>query len=243
MQLLYEPKIFKRFPQVRAALTQRGETDPPYGFNMSLTVGDDEARVRANRARLAERLGFEPDRLAPQRQVHGCTVRHVEHGYLPDESDALIGAERGWLLAVSVADCVPVLIYDAARNVVAGVHSGWRGTARNIAGTTLDQLSRTHGSSASDLHLYIGAAASQCCYEVGDDVASAFDARYSRPLGGGKYLFDNKGAVLDQILRWGVPPTQIELDPRCTICDSALHSYRRDGAKSGRMFAVIGLLP
>jgi copper oxidase (laccase) domain-containing protein len=123
------------------------------------------------------------------------------------------------------------------------VHSGWRGTAQNIAGATIEQLERAHGSAVADLHVYIGAAASQCCYEVGEDVASRFDAVYSRPLGGGKYLFDNKGAVLDQILRLGIPPTQIELDPRCTICDGSLHSYRRDGSQSGRMFAVIGLLP
>jgi YfiH family protein len=243
MPLLFEPRIFKRFPNVRAALTQRSDPDAHYAFNMSLTVGDDQTQVRANRARLAERLGFDPDRLAPQRQVHGCTVRRVADGYTADESDALITSERGWLLAVSVADCVPVLIYDAARDVIAGVHSGWRGTEQNIAGTTLDVLRREHHASASDLHVYIGAAASQCCYEVGDDVASRFDAKYSRPIGDGKYLFDNKGAVLDQILRWGVPPAQIELDPRCTICDGALHSYRRDGSTSGRMFAVIGLLP
>lgn len=243
MPLLYEPKIFKRFPNVRAAMTQRGASNTPYGFNVSLAVGDDEASVRANRAWLAERLGFRAEGLASQRQVHGCTVRRVGEGYLPDESDALITDEPGWLLAISIADCAPVLIHDPVNNVVAGVHSGWRGTERNIAGATIARLQEEHRSSPSDLHLYVGAAASQCCYEVGEDVASAFDAAYSRPLGGGKYLFDNKGAVLDQILRMGIPPAQIELDPRCTICDGALHSYRRDGARSGRMFAVIGLIP
>lgn len=243
MPLLYEPRIFKRFPSVRAALTQRGDAGHPYGFNMSLAVGDDEARVRSNRARLAERMGFPPERLALQRQVHGCTVRDVCEGYAPDESDALITDEKRWLLAISVADCVPVLIYDEANGVVAGVHSGWRGTMQNIVGATIERLRREKGSAAAGLHVYVGAAASQCCYEVGEDVASRFDARYSRPLGGGKYLFDNKGAVLDQLLACGVPSLQIELDPRCTICDDTLHSYRRDGVKSGRMLAVIGLLP
>lgn len=243
MPILYEPRIFKRFPSVRAALTQRGDGDDTYGFNMSLTVGDDEARVRSNRARLAERMGFAPERLAVQRQVHGCAVRPVADGYAPGESDALITDERGWLLAISVADCVPVLIYDEENAVVAGVHSGWRGTMQKIVAATLETLRREKGSSAASLHVYVGAAAGQCCYEVGEDVASRFDARYSRPLGGGKYLFDNKGAVLSQLLAFGVPSAQIELDPRCTICDSALHSYRRDGGKSGRMFAVIGLLP
>jgi YfiH family protein len=243
MPLLFEPRIFKRFPNVRAAMTQRGDAGQPYSFNMSLAVGDDESQVRANRARLAERLGFRSERLAPQRQVHGREVRVVTSGYTPDESDALITGETGWLLAVSVADCAPVLIYDAAHHVVAGVHSGWRGTEQNIVGATIEALRRYYNSAAADLHIYIGAAASQCCYEVGDDVSARFDAKYSRPIGGGKFFFDNKGRVLDQILERGIPSTQIEADPRCTICDTSLHSYRRDGLKSGRMFAVIGLLP
>ncbi|MDB5034565.1 MAG: Multi-copper polyphenol oxidoreductase laccase [Chlorobi bacterium] len=243
MSLITEPKIFRQFPLVRAAMTTRGTGNPPYGFNMSLSVGDDGERVHAMRARLAERLGFAPERLASQRQVHGDTIGVVSDGHGADESDALITAGAGWLLAISVADCVPVLIHDPATMIVAGVHSGWRGTAKRIAAKTVGRLRDEFGSSPEDLHIYIGAAASGCCYEVGEDVAAAFDERYSRPIGNGKYLFDNKGAVLDQLLEMGVSGSRIELDPRCTICDPGLHSYRRDGALSGRMFGVIGMLP
>src|SRR4051812_6738367 len=118
MPNLYEPRIFKQFNNVRAALTLRGDAATPYGFNMSLGVGDDEARVGSNRARLAGRLGFDVSHLAVQRQVHGRTVRQVDEGYAPDDSDALVTDRCGWLLAISVADCVPILIHDAANNVV-----------------------------------------------------------------------------------------------------------------------------
>ncbi len=241
MALIHEPKIFKRFPGVRAAMTLRGTTNLPYGFNMSLSVGDREERVGENRARLARRLGFAPERLAMGRQVHGDVICMVDDRYAPAESDALITAEPGWLLAISVADCIPVLLYDPVGGVVAGVHSGWRGTRSNIAGKTVARLRDDHRSAPEALQIYIGASAGGCCYEVGEDVASAFDGRYSREIGSGKYFFDNKGAVLDQILASGVPAAGIELDPRCTICDPSFHSYRRDGAASGRMFAVIGL--
>lgn len=242
MSLIYEPRIFKRFQGVRAAMTLRGSADNPYGFNMSLSVGDDEDCVRENRRRLAVRLGFQPERLATQMQVHGDTIGMVKEGYSPCQSDALIAAEPGWLLGVSVADCIPVLMYDAGREVIAGVHSGWRGTARNISGATIARLEKEFGTRPEDLFIYAGASAGQCCYEVGEDVASAFNPHHSRVLGQGKYLFDNKGAVLEQLLEAGVPSAQIELDVRCTICDPALHSYRRDGARSGRMFGVIGLV-
>jgi copper oxidase (laccase) domain-containing protein len=81
----------------------------------------------------------------------------------------------------------------------------------------------------------------QCCYEVGTDVAEQFDDRYSLPLGGGKWLFDNAGVVLDQLIAAGLQPERIEMEDRCTICDPRLHSWRRDREKSGRMLALIGL--
>lgn len=242
MSLYYEPRIFKPYDGVEAAITLRGDADDGYGFNMSLTVGDDQDRVRENRARLARRFGFQPERLATQRQVHGDAIEVVGRGYQPCESDALITAEAGWLLAVSVADCIPVLLYDPAHHLVAGVHSGWRGTQADITARTIGRLRQEYGTRPDDLRVYVGPAASQCCYEVGADVASRFDPRHSRELGGGKYLFDNKGAVLAQLLGAGVRAGHIELDTRCTICDPSLHSYRRDGARSGRMFGVIGLV-
>ncbi|HVZ40791.1 MAG TPA: peptidoglycan editing factor PgeF [Candidatus Kapabacteria bacterium] len=238
---IHQPRIFKRFANVRAAQTLRGRTHLPYGFNMSLTVGDSEARVRANRARLAERLGFAAERLATQRQVHGIRVCDVRAGYVPEESDAIVTAEPGWLLAVSIADCIPVLLYDADLHVVAGIHSGWRGTAQNITGVTVEHMRTEYGSQPRSLYAYVGAGAGQCCYEVGSEVAEQFAAGHSRRIGGEKYLFDNPGAVLAQLLACGVAADRIEMDPRCTICGSAFHSYRRDGARSGRMFGVIGM--
>lgn len=242
MSNLFEPKIFKAYPSVRAALTLRGRGSTPYGFNMSLSVGDDPERVIAARRKVAARLGFDVDRLAVQQQVHGAVVRVVEEGYEPGESDALICAEPGRLLAVSVADCVPVLLYSPVRQVVAGVHSGWRGTVANITGVVIERLRSAFGVPADDLRAYVGASAGQCCYEVGADVAGEFDARHSRPLGAGKFLLDNRGAVLDQLLAAGLRPSHVELDARCTICDETFHSFRRDGAGSGRMFALIGML-
>jgi len=241
MALIYEPRVFASVEGVRAAMTLRGTTRPPFGFNMSLSVGDDETSVHANRARLARRLGFAPESLATQRQVHGDVIADVSDGYAACESDALMTDREGWLLAVSVADCVPVLLYDPERRVIAAVHSGWRGTVLDITGATVRRMRERFGSDPSSLRAYVGASASQCCYEVGEEVAEAFGERYGRSIGGGKFLLDNKGRVFDQLLESGVQTGLVELDPRCTICSRQYHSYRRDGAQSGRMLAVIGM--
>lgn len=241
MALIYTPAVFRGFPNVRAALTLRSGGEESFSQNFSLSVGDDPDRVLGNRKLLAERLGFRADRMAVQQQVHGCGITDVGGDYRPGESDALVTAEPGWLLAVSVADCVPILLYDDNTKVVAAVHSGWRGTRAGILTATLEKLQSQYGSGLAGCHLYIGVSAGQCCYEVGEDVAGQFDSRYSRSRAAGKYLFDNRGAVLDQALDAGVVPKQIELDPRCSICGEGFHSYRRDGSSSGRMFGVIGM--
>lgn len=241
MPLLYQPHIFKPHPAVRAGVTLRSVSgSDPFGNNMSLTVGDDEPRVWRNRERAAAALGFA--QMATQRQVHGSNCRIVAEGYAPAESDALMTDQPGWLLAVSVADCIPVLLFARQRKVVAAIHSGWRGSQQNIAGTAVAQMMQGYGVAPEEVVAYIGPAASQCCYEVGSDVALQFPKQHSRPLGKGKFLFDNKGVVVEQLLAAGIASYQIELDPRCTICAPNFHSYRRDRSRSGRMFGVIGMV-
>lgn len=241
MALIYEPFIFKKLPGIRAALSLRGISRRDFANNMSLSVGDDETTVLARRARLARTLGFTPEALTTQRQVHGRTVVEVTKDHRPTESDAMITTAKGTLLAVSVADCVPVLLADLEHEAIGAVHSGWRGTVQNIAAEAIAAMRSRYGTRPEAVLAYIGASAGQCCYEVRSDVADRFKPAYSRALGGDRYLFDNRGVVLDQLLAAGVRNDHIELDIRCTICSPQFHSYRRDGSRSGRMLAVIGL--
>ena len=241
MGLTITPQIFKTYPLIHAGMSLRGRSDKPFGFNLSNSVGDDPDQVRANRQKFARKLGFDSERLILQQQVHGDRIVRVEKNYQPGESDALVTDIPGLLLAVSVADCVPLLLSDPANSVVAAVHSGWRGSAQNIAAKTVDSLSDWFSLSAGNLVAWIGPSAGQCCYEVGSDVSEAFNSRHSRDIGGGKFLFDNRGVVLEQLLSTGLEAGKIEVDMRCTICDERFQSWRREGKKSGRMLAAIGM--
>jgi YfiH family protein len=227
-----------------AALSTRdgGPADSPFGMNLSYNVGDDPARVKANRERFLEALGITEDVLAIPRQVHSATVFRADRPGVYLECDGLITDRTGVYLSVAVADCIPLLMFEKERNVIAAVHSGWRGTVAGIATQAVRKMVDEYGADPGAMIAYVGPAASVCCYAVSLDLASRFNPRFVREMDGNPHV-DLKSAVLDQLVMAGIPTGSIEVNPLCTISEpSFFHSYRRDGAKSGRMMAVIGLI-
>ncbi len=229
-------------PGITAAFSTRngGVSPPPLGMNLSFMVGDDPLNVRKNREIFFGSLGIPSGRIAIPGQVHGTTVRRADAPGEYPLADALISSKQGLFLCISVADCVPVLLFDPLGNAVAAVHAGWRGTASAIAAAAVRAMHAEFGTLPAGLMASIGPSASECCYSVGAEVASRFPPEFVREEGG-KSFVDLKGANRSQLLDAGLRPGNVELSPYCTIGDSLLfHSYRRDGAKSGRMMGVIG---
>ena len=211
-------------------------------MNLSFKVGDDPGNVTRNRLIFFGGLGLPVERLALPGQVHGCTIRRVKNPAEYPETDGLVTAAPGVFLCVSVADCVPILIFDPFRRALGAVHAGWRGTAAGITGAAVRMMMSEFGSAAGGLLAWIGPAASVCCYTVGKDVASAFPPTCVSQRDGSTYV-DLKQANKEALLDAGLIPGRIETSPFCTVSDSSLfHSHRRDGKRSGRMMAVIGLI-
>ena len=237
------PVIFDGHRDLVAAHSTRhgGVSPPPLGMNLSFRVGDQEQNVRENRKRFLLGIGIAEEHLAIPGQIHSTTARRVqEAGHIP-ECDALITNVPGIVLSVTVADCLPILLADPTSLSVAVVHAGWRGTASGIATNVVKLLEREFGARPSCMVAYLGPSARSCCYEVGREVAELFDDRLVRTVEGRHYL-DIRGANELQLLECGVSPHSIESSRDCTICRPDLyHSYRRDGPRSGRMMAVIGV--
>lgn len=210
------------------------------GMNLSYRVGDAPENVSANRLQFFEALGVSPASAAYPIQCHSNRVRIVHSpGEYPD-CDALISAETGLALAVTVADCVPILLFDPVRRVAAAVHAGWRGTVGQIVALAVAQMIQECGANPGHIVAFIGPAAGACCYQVDAPVASQFPDPFVRDAGNGKYFPDLKRFNKAQLIAQGVPHAQIEIDSDCTMCNAAkYHSYRREGASSGRMLAVI----
>lgn len=237
------PSVFPHTAVLAAVSTRNGGVSPaPLGMNLSLHVGDREENVRRNREIFFGSLGVGVHELAIPGQVHGTTVIRVSTPGSYAECDALSTGASRVFLCVSVADCVPILLCDPAVPAVAAVHAGWRGTVGRILESAVRNMERELGAEPMRLRAYLGPAASWCCYEAGEEVVGRFDPRFVRREGGRAFV-DLKQANAGQLLGIGVPPEQIEVSPYCTISDmTRFHSFRRDGGRSGRMIAVIGLI-
>ena len=210
-------------------------------MNTSFSVGDSAENVAENRRRFLDALGVPSDRLAIPQQRHTAVIRNVKAEGTYEQCDALTTTVPNVFLSVSIADCAPVFLFDAMKKIVACVHAGWRGTEQRILQKTIRTMLQEFGSKPGDVSAFIGPSAGQCCYEVGEDVAQRFDAEFVSRRNG-KFYLDIKKANEEQLRNAVVPGTNIEVHEDCTICRTELyHSYRRDGDKSGRMMAIIGL--
>jgi YfiH family protein len=207
-------------------------------------LGDRPENVRENRGRFAAALGFDPSAIVKLNQVHGDKILEV-HGR-PDHQlfgDALMTEDRGLLLAVRIADCVPILIYDPLNYVVAAAHSGWRGTVSGIAGKLINAMVKRYGTDPSSCLAAIGPSAGPCCYEVNGEVAQFFPEDYVIRSRGAKPRVDLWKANLDQLITFGMSVTSVELARICTICNGCLFfSYRRSNGTTGMMLGAIGLI-
>ncbi len=240
---ILRPAVLLAVPGVIAGVSTRtaGSDADRRGMNLSYNVGDDPSIVRRNRDAFFRGLGITQDRLAIPGQVHGSGVAVVSRPGTYPNTDALVTAVPGIYLCVTVADCIPLLVADPVRMVVAAVHAGWRGAAAGIAAGAVGVMSRECGSRPDALVAFIGPSAGVCCYAVGEEVASKFEKDVVVRRTEGVFL-DLKFAVLHQLVRAGLRRDRIDVSDACTICASGrFHSYRRDGARSGRMMAVIGI--
>lgn len=216
---------------------------PPFdSFNLGDHVGDTPAAVAANRARLAAATGLGPDRLVWMHQVHGDRVEVIDgpRDTVVADTDALVTGVPRLALVVVTADCVPVLLADARAGAVAAVHAGRAGAERGVVARTVAAMVEI-GADPGDISVLLGPAVSGRNYEVPTAMADAVEAALpgSRTTtAAGTPGLDLRAGIACQLKTLGI--TAIDVDPRCTVADPALFSYRRDG-RTGRLASLVWL--
>jgi hypothetical protein len=152
-------------------------------LNLGFTDWDSREHVLENRRKFVHAIGASKMRFVALRQIHSDIAHRADQSkdsdvaYTP-RGDALFTCERGVLLAVRTADCVPILLADTKRRAVAAVHAGWRGTLLRVAEKTLGRMRMEFGTQAEDVIAAFGPAIGRCCYEVGTEVAKEFQAQF-----------------------------------------------------------------
>jgi len=182
-----------------------------------------------------------PAELTTAKQIHSARVLDARgrKGAQIGEGDAIISAEAGVVIGIRTADCVPILLADPETRMVACVHAGWRGTAENIIGATVDAL-RARGCNPIHLCVAIGPSIGSCCYEVGPEVSRRFDAWRPADTRDSNAL-DLPAINQAQLLEAGV--TQIWKSGECTYCQpTRFFSFRREKEQAGRMLSFVSRL-
>jgi polyphenol oxidase len=227
-------------------------------LNLSFEVGDDPDAVEENRSRLRSDMGIENLPLVKVRQVHGDGIsvigeETVKRPGFPEEllshpADALVTGIPGVTLAISVADCVPILLFDPRKRVIAAVHAGWRSTAAGLADKVVRTLRETFGTRPEDCVVGIGPSIGICCYEVDRPVMEAFAEFFPnweglvRDRGEGRWHLDLAQANRILLQESGVNPKAISSSGRCvSCCRDLFFSHRRDGKRTGRTMGLIAM--
>jgi YfiH family protein len=224
------------------------------GFTAAFSTRDGAREgepVSSTAGRLLGALGASGMTVATCRQIHSSTVRAIDTDADAAndavEADAMVTKRPGVLLGVKTADCVPVLIADTRTRAVAAVHAGWRGITGRIVERTFARLMGGFGTRGADCIAAIGPAICASCFEVGAEVVATFRDEFPYADRLISNVHDEKGhidlklASQIQLELCGVPVESISVTTACTMCETDKYfSYRREGARAGRILSVVG---
>jgi len=229
-------------------LTRKGGVSlPPYeSLNVSHDNGDRDEQVADNKARIAAAFGFDPGRLVLLNQMHQDGILVLREPFETIEGrleyDAVITDVPRVFLGIRTADCLPILIADRRKKVIAAVHAGRQGTALGITAKVIRKMMNVFDCRPGDLLAAMGPSIGACCYEIDERVFQPGWERFATSSGRGKWMLDLTRINIDQIGNEGLNPAQISCTRLCTCCRADLFfSYRREG-NTGRQLSFIGMV-
>ncbi len=233
-------------------------------MNLGFRRGDDDANVFENYRRLCDSIGVDDHKLVFTDQVHKANVRvatasdcgkgiRKERTY--SEIDGHITNQPGVPLLIFSADCVPILYVDPVTKSIGATHSGWRGTVQKIGAVTVEEMKKQFHSNPADIIAVIGPCIGKECYEVSEDVAKAFESKFTKEqceafltCNGAnqnneiKYQLDLWEANRLILKEAGLTDENIVVSELCTMCRSNLFfSHRATQGKRGSMVGIISI--
>jgi len=247
-----EFELFNEYKVKHAIFSRHGGVSPkPWeSLNIGSTVGDSKSNVEINIRKIFDAFGRDIDTLFDVWQVHGLDAavatkpRPIKHPH--KKADILITQNKDVTLLARFADCVPILLYDTNKKIIAIVHAGWRGSVNKIAAKAIEQMENKFHCNPGDIIAGIGPSIGPEKYEVGGDVIAAVkninNLDYTKYLDskGGKTLLNLWDLNQDILLEAGVK--FVEMANICTATDvNDWFSHRKESGNTGRFGVVISL--
>lgn len=236
--------IFNKYQNLVIALSQKQD-------GLMKLSGDSlrDKEISENRKRFLNKLGVDSNSLVSANLIHANTIQTVatsNTGKTIAKTDGLIADNKNLFLSITVADCLPIFLYDFEKEIVGLIHGGWRSLAKDILPLAIRKLTNDFNSKPENILAGIGPGISQCHYEVKEDILTKFKSFPSNIFikRNGKTFLDLKKVAELQLLNCGVKKKNIEVNPECTYCLSNKYfSYRRDKSEVlETMIAAIGTL-
>ena len=225
-------------------------------LNLAFNKNDDKKNVYENFKRVSKAVGIDIENMVFSNQVHDNKIKIVNEkdrgkGIIRESDiigiDGLITNAKKVALVTFYADCVPVFLYDPIKNVIGLVHSGWKGTVKEISKVAVIKMNQFFGSNYEDIEVVIGPSIGKCCFEVDQDVFLEFQKEiswsdlYCEKVDF-KWYIDLKSIIKKSLMLKGIREENIFNSGICTKCNKDLFfSHRGDKGKTGTLAAIIEL--
>lgn len=250
----------QKYPNLIAGFTSKNGGMSKEDFsslNLGFHVGDCQEAVRSNRHLLAGKLSFPLNHWIGAEQTHEIKIQKVTkcdrgRGAADYETsfkatDGFFTFEKGILLTLCFADCVPIFFFHPPSNAIGIAHAGWKGTVNGIA-EEMVHCFEAEGIAAQDILVAIGPSICENCYIVDDHVIKlvqnrleGVDKKTYNLVDDNQYKLDLKECNRQILLQAGVPYKHIQMTNYCTSChQDYFYSHRRDRGKTGRLMGFIG---
>lgn len=239
MQII-QSKLLNKFPDITHGFTTKKNG------NLAFHVKDELSSVLENHENLAKLMKYDKKTLVHMKQIHSNNVKIVsneDNFSNPPICDALITNRVQTPLMVMVADCSPILFFDATKRVIAVAHAGRSGAFHNIIKNVLDTFKNEYNSEMKEIYVSVGASIKECCYEVGQEIyeeVKSLNLEYSISKRQNSYYLNISVILNKQLLESGINSDNIEFSSECTACDEKYYSYRTEG-RTGRFCGLIYL--
>ncbi|WP_075981004.1 peptidoglycan editing factor PgeF [Bacillus massilinigeriensis] len=235
-----------------------GYSGSPFSsLNLGFHVSDKEEVVCQNRRKMSKLVEFPNDTWVGAEQTHGVHIETITRedrgrGSLQYETsfkstDGFFTMEKGIMLTLLFADCVPLFFYAPTKGAIGIAHGGWKGTVGGIAGRMIDVF-KGNGIQPSDIFIVIGPSICKKCYIVDNHVINLVqniledvEEKPYNLIKDHQYHLDLKQLNKDILIQNGVHNENIKITDYCTSCNAEhFFSHRRDQGQTGRMMGFIG---